>query len=356
MNTNLRRAVPIGWAAAFMIGVVVPFVVSDYDLLDLTRMLAIAMAVAGLNLLLGHSGQISVGHGAIFGLGGYAAIILVATYGWPWWSAVLVGGAVCLALGLLLGVLGLTMGGANLGLLTIAVAAIFPLLLIRLKPITGGTFGIFMAHSPIEPPDWSGLTEAQFGFLVCLVVLALTLLLLRNLVAGRLGRAFAAVRTSPLLAAANGVDVNRTKLLAFAVSAAVAGTGGAFYALVAAIAVPDSYLVPFSIVLLAASVVGGSRTWAGALVGAAIVIYLPKLAENAAGAESAGNWSQLVYACGLILTLIIAPSGLVGDLSRLARRAIGIVPTMRADAPPGRGSRAGRADEAALNKQISDLT
>jgi len=315
MNAHLR------WATALVAATAIPFVVSDYDLLDLTRMLAIAMAVAGLNLLLGHSGQISVGHGAIFGLGGYAAIIPVATYGWPWWSAVPLAGAVCLALGLVLGVLALRMGGANLGLLTIAVAAIFPLLLIRLKPITGGTFGIFMAHSPIEPPAWTGLTEAQFGFLVCLLALALILLVLRNLVTGRLGRAFAAVRTSALLAAANGVNVNRTKLLAFAASAAVAGIGGAFYALCTAIAVPDSYLVPFSITLLAASVVGGSATWAGSLVGAAIVIYLPKLAENAVGAESAGNWSQLVYACGLILTLTLAPSGLVGDLSRLARRA-----------------------------------
>ncbi len=126
----------------------------------------------------------------------------------------------------------------------LAIIAPFALtaLIVMLRP--AGLFGIFMARSPIEPPAWSGLTEAQFGFLMCLVALALTLLVLRNLVTGRLGRAFAAVRTSALLAAANGVDVNRTKLMAFAVSAAVAGTGGAFYALVAAIAVPDSYLVP----------------------------------------------------------------------------------------------------------------
>jgi len=320
MNALLRRAVPVGWAAALGIGVVVPFLVSDYDLLDLTRMLAVAITVAALNLLLGHSGQISVGHGAIFGLGGYAALVPVATYGWPWWSALVLSGAVCLALGLLLGTLALKMGGANLGLLTIAVAAVFPLLLIHLKPLTGGTFGIFLARSPIAA-DWTGLTAAQFGFLVCLAALALTLLALGNLVTGRLGRALAAVRTNVLLAAANGVNVNRTKVLAFAVSSTVAGIGGGLYALVTAIAVPDSYLVPFSITLLAASVVGGSGTRAGALVGAAIVIYLPELAENLVGGESAGNWSQLVYALILILTLTLAPAGLVGDLSHLARRA-----------------------------------
>ena len=72
---------------------IIPFVISDFDLLDLTRVLTIAMAVAGLNLLLGHSGQISVGHGAIFGLGGYAAMIPVVTHGWPWWAGVLLAGA-----------------------------------------------------------------------------------------------------------------------------------------------------------------------------------------------------------------------------------------------------------------------
>lgn len=320
MNTLRRCAVPGGWSAALLVGLVIPFVVSDYDLLDLTRVLTIAMAVAGLNLLLGHSGQISVGHGAVFGLGGYTALIAVATYGWPWLSAVLLAGALCVVFGLLLGVLALKMGGANLGLLTIAVAALFPLVLIRLESLTGGTFGVSLAHSGIEPPAGIGLTTAQFGFLVCLLALALILLALRNLVAGRTGRALAAVRTSPLLAVANGVNVNRAKLSAFAVSSAAAGLGGALYALVMAIAVPDSYQIALSITLLAACVVGGSRTWAGAVVGAAIVVYLPTLAENVVGGESAGNWAQLVYACGLVLGLVVAPAGLVGGFTGLVRR------------------------------------
>jgi len=320
MSAVGRRATRVGWTAAAAVGVVTPFVISDFDLLDLTRVLTIAMAVAGLNLLLGQSGQISVGHGAIFGLGGYAALIPVATYGWPWWAGVLLAGTLCLAFGLLLGIPALRMGGANLGMLTIAVAAIFPLLLIRLKSITGGTFGIFMAGSPIEPPAWSGLTAAQFGFLVCLVFLGLILMVLRNLVTGRIGRALAAVRTSPLLAASNGVNVNRTRLTAFAVSSMVAGTGGAFYALVLAIAVPDSYLIAFSITLLAASVIGGSRTWAGSIIGAAMVVYLPTFAESVVGGEAAGNWSQLLYALALVVSLTIAPNGLAGGVTSIARR------------------------------------
>ena len=215
------------------------------------------------------------------------------------------------------------MGGANLGLLTIAVAAIFPLLLIRLEPITGGTFGMFLRRPPIERcPAWTGLTTPQLGFWVCLVVLAVGARRLRNLVDGRLGRALAAVRTSSLLAAANGVDVNRTKLMAFAVSSTVAGIGGALYALVVAIAVPDSYVVTFSITFLAASVVGGSRSWAGAIIGAAIVVYLP---DPRRGLRRRAGSGQLVAArlrgrprrsC-----LTVAPSGLAGGVRRVARRA-----------------------------------
>ncbi|MER5436241.1 branched-chain amino acid ABC transporter permease [Streptomyces sp. NPDC002588] len=327
MNTLRRYAVPGGWTAALIIGLVVPFLVSDYDLLDLSRVLTLAMAVAGLNLLLGHSGQISVGHGAVFGLGGYVTLGTVTESGWPWVPAVLLSGAVCLVFGLLIGGLALKMGGANLGLLTIAVAAVFPLVIIRLKSTTGGTFGLSLAHSGIQPPPGTGLTPAQFGYVVCLLVLALTLVLLRNLVTGTSGRALAAVRTSPLLAAANGVNVNRVKLTAFAVSSAVAGIGGALYALAVAIAVPDSYQITLSITLLAAGVVGGSRTWAGAIVGAAIVVYLPTAAENVVSGDSSGNWAQLVYAGGLILCLILAPTGLVGGFTRLLGRFTSPSPT-----------------------------
>lgn len=308
------------WVVLLVVAAVLPFVVSDFDLFDLTRLLTIAMAVAGLNLLMGHSGQVSVGHGAIFGLGGYAALISVSTLHWPWWAGVLLAGFVCLVFGILLGIPALKMGGANLGLLTIAVAAIFPLLVIRLEPFTGGTVGIYLPTSAMVPPAWTGLSTAQYEFLVCLVVLAIVILLLRNLVTGRMGRALAAVRTSPLLAAANGVDVNRAKLIAFAASAAAAGIGGGLYALVLGLAVPDSYLITFSITLLTASVIGGSRTWAGAVIGAAIVVYLPTVAESFVGGQAAGNWSQLIYAAGLALCLIFAPTGIAGGAARLVSR------------------------------------
>jgi branched-chain amino acid transport system permease protein len=325
-----RRLVLIAWLVVLALAFVAPFYFSDYDLFDMTRLLAIAFAVAGLNLLIGHSGQVSVGHGAIFGVGGYTALIAVGRLGWPWWMGLALAILVCLALGLVLGLAALKMGGGNLGLLTIAVAAIFPLVLIRAKPLTGGNVGIY-ASSPLGAPEWTGLTTAQFEFLVVLISLALVILGLRNLTTGRYGRALAAIRTSPLLAVSAGIPVNRIKLTAFTISSVVAGIGGAYFAYVLALAVPDSYLVTFSIALLSASVVGGVRTWAGALIGSAIIVYLPTLAESVVGGQAAGNWSQLVYALGLALCLIFAPHGLAGSvnamIARITRRRSGDIGT-----------------------------
>ena len=327
---HVSRLIPrLGWIIALGIGVILPLLVSDFDLLDLSRVLTLAMAVAGLNLLVGHSGQVSVGHGAIFGLGGYAAMIPVVSFGWPWWAGVLLAAVLSLAFGILLGIPALKMGGANLGLLTIAVAVVFPLLLIRFQPLTGGTFGMFLPSPAISLPD-SGFTSRQLEFWVCLLALAVVFVALRNLVHGRLGRALAAVRTSSLLAAANGIAVNRVKLIAFAVSSTVAGVAGALYALVVSIAVPDSYVFTFSIALLAASVIGGSRSWAGAIIGAAIIVYLPTLAEAFVGGQAAGNWSQFVYAAGLALCLIVAPSGIAGAVTSLLGRAFAYAPMKRA--------------------------
>ena len=166
---------------------------------------------------------------------------------------------VCLVVGLLLGLAALKMGGANLGLLTIAFAAIFPLVLVRAKPLTGGNVGLRQLTAPCA--RMIGLTTAQFEFLVVLASLAAIILGLRNLTTGRYGRALAAIRTSPLLAVSAGIPVNKFKLTAFSISSVVAGIGGAYFAYILALAVPDSYLVTFSIALLSASVVGGVRSW-----------------------------------------------------------------------------------------------
>ena len=318
-----RRPVSWAWTALFVVGLVLPFVVSDYDLFKASRMLTIAIAVAGLNLLIGRAGQISAGHGALYGLGAYTAMILVKDLAWSWPPAVLAAVVLSGVAGLLVGLPALRVTGLNLGLLTIAIAAIFPLLLARFTDLTGGTVGLQLPGSPVAAPAGLGLTDEQFQFLLLVVVVTVVLVLLRNLTTGPFGRALEALRVNPLMARSEGVDVNRLTLTVFGISSAVAGLGGALGGLVLASTVPDSYSMFFSLTLLSACVVGGSRTWAGALVGAAFIVYLPDAISQQIGSTTGGQWSQLVYAAALLLTLFFLPSGVAGGVGRLFARLTG---------------------------------
>ena len=318
-----RRPVTWAWTALFVVGLVVPFLVSDYDLFKATRVLTVAIAVAGLNLLIGRAGQISAGHGALYGLGAYSAMLLVKELEWAWPLAVLAAVVISGAAGWLIGLPALRVRGLNLGLLTIAIAAIFPLLLARFEGLTGGTVGLQLAGSPITPPESLGLTDEQFQFLLLVVLLTVVLVLLRNLTTGPLGRAVEALRVNPLMARSEGVDVNRLTLTMFGISSAVAGLGGALGGLILASTVPDSYSMFFSLTLLSACVVGGSRTWAGSLVGAAFIVYLPDVISQQIGSTTGGQWSQLVYAVALLLTLFFLPTGVAGGAGRLLARLTG---------------------------------
>ena len=318
-----RRPVSWAWTALFAVGLVLPFFISDFDLFKASRVLTVAIAVAGLNLLIGRAGQISAGHGALYGLGAYTAMIFVRELGWSWPLAVLAGVVFSGVAGWLIGLPALRVTGLNLGLLTIAIAAIFPLLLSRFVDLTGGTVGLQLPGSPISAPEGLGLTDEQFQFLLLVVVLTVVLVLLRNLTTGPFGRALEALRVNPLMARSEGVDVNRLTLTVFAISSAVAGLGGALGGLVLASTVPDSYSMFFSLTLLSACVVGGSRTWAGALIGAAFIVYLPDVISQQIGSTTGGQWSQLVYAAALLLTLFFLPTGVAGGLGRLVSRLAG---------------------------------
>lgn len=319
--------------ALFSVGVAIPFLVSDYDLFNMTRVLAIALGVAGLNLLVGFSGQISVGHGAIFGIGGYTTMLLMLKIDVPWPLALVASIGAGLLVGLVIGIPALKLGGLNLGLFTIAIAAVFPLVVSRFSDFTGGTVGLALPTSPFVAPDGIALTPAQFGFLFALLALAGTLVLLRNITVGRFGRAYAAVRTNRILAVSNGVRVPQLKLIAFVVSSAVAGLAGGILVLVLTVATPDSYLLTFSLILLMAATVGGSRSWIGAIVGAAIVVYLPDFASKVLPGQASGQFAQLIFAVLLGVCLILAPGGLAAWGTSIARRGAALVRGRRSTAP-----------------------
>ncbi len=311
---------PVFWAglASILIGFSLPFLVSDYDLFNLGRVVTVAMCVASLNLVLGYSGQVSLGHGAIFGLGGYAALMTIRDLGFPPVLGVASAVVVCAVLGAVIGIPAVRLGGFNLGLFTIVIAALFPIVLYRFSDFTGGQAGVIVPGAFASPT--AALTDAQWMFLVLLVTLLVVLFLLQRLVSGRMSRALAALRTGRILALSHGVNVYRVKFQFFVISAAVAGLGGALYGLVLGLVVPESYPLIFSITILVASAVGGSRSWAGAIVGAAIVVYLPTWTSEVIPGDASAHLAQLVFAVILGLCVLLAPNGLAGVVGALTRR------------------------------------
>ncbi|MGM7698047.1 branched-chain amino acid ABC transporter permease [Microbacterium sp. A84] len=316
-----------------MAALVTPFVVSDYDLFAMSRVLAIGIGVISLNLLMGFSGQISLGQGAIFGIGGYVAMMSVRFLDWHVSLALLAALVVCAGVGALIGLPGVRLGGFNLGLLTIVIAALFPILLYRFSDVTGGQAGITLSAAGITSPT-GALTDAQWLYLVVLIALLLCIGGLRNMVSRRIGRSLAAVRANPILAAAMGIDADRLKFTVFVISAALAGLGGALFAFVLGLVVPESYPLVFSITLLVASVVGGSRSWWGAIVGAAIIVYLPTWFSAAVPGDASAYLAQLIFAVVLGLCIIVAPGGISGLTSRLFNALLRrTVPDRAASAP-----------------------
>lgn len=319
-----RRAGSWAGVAAIVVAAAIPFIVSDYDLFNLSRVAAVAIGVASLNLLTGFSGQVSLGQGATFGLGGYAATMTMRYLDWPVGLALVAAIVVGAVVGVGIGLPAVRMGGFNLGLLTIVIAALFPVLLYRFSDFTGGQAGVTLL-APALPSPTDGLTDAQWLYLVVLAVLVVTIAFLKRLVGRRTGRALALVRAGRILAVSNGVDVERAKFQLFVISSVIAAFGGAIFAFVLGLVVPESYPLIFSITLLVASVVGGSRSWVGAVIGAAMVVSLPSIASSVIPGEASAYLAQLAFAVVLGLCVIVAPGGIAGVASRGAeavRRAV----------------------------------
>src|SRR5215213_1313134 len=299
-------------AAVVAVGVFVAFFLSDYELFQLSRVLTIGIAVLGLNLLTGRTGQISLGHGALFGIGAYATAILILKAGFPSVAAVPAAAVVAFLCGILLGLPALRIRGLHLALVTLAVAIVFPALVKHWPGLTGGVMGL-TTTAPSAP--FAGLSSNQWIYLVDLAVLLAAMLFVFNLGRGRIGRAMDAVRHNELMAATTGVRIGRVKTMTFAFSAGLAGLGGGLYQLLLGTSTPDTYTFSLSLTILVASVVGGIRSLWGAVLGAAFVVYVP--AETSGLGDSV---PQFAYAAALLLAIYVLPGGIAQLPGRLRSR------------------------------------
>ncbi len=294
-----------------------PMLLSDYNLFRLTLVATDALALLGLNLVMGFGGQISLGHGAFYAVGSYITAILLASYDWPYWATFPVSVAVCGGLGYLVGWPALRVSGPYLALLTLALATAVPQLLKHpaLEAWTGGVQGIVLSKP--DPPAGLPLTPDAWLYLVAMALAALGFALVSRLLRGRTGRAIVAARDHPIAASAMGVDIAGLRTKTFALSAALTGLAGSLGALAVEFVAPDSFTVFLSITLFVGSVVGGAASVAGAVAGAVFIVAVPPLANTVS--KSAPG---IAYGAMLILCLYAMPAGVAGLFRCRAVRSI----------------------------------
>jgi branched-chain amino acid transport system permease protein len=346
LRPRTQRIIGFVAFAAFVVAVaVLPSFISDYKAREWADVGIFLVALLGLNILTGYTGQISLGHGAFMAIGGYTTAILMAgneDFGGPvsggtkdLWTIPLAG-LVAGLVGLAFGLPALRLSGLYLALATFAIAVAMPSTAKRFAEWTGGGTGIQLFGTPeatgsitnvhvlgrtITPNDWIYF----LSWSIALVLFAVAWLILR----GRTGRAFRAVRDSETAAVSSGVSLARYKTLAFGISAAYAGVAGSLLVISRAFINPDSFPVALSIFLLVGIVIGGLGGLSGLVFGAIFIAFLPLWAQGqdlgsllpdriVEETQKPGGPS-IVYGVVLILLMFVLPNGVGGLFRRIGQ-------------------------------------
>lgn len=323
--------------AALVVVVLVLELTSPFRNSQFATMAYYAIAAAGLTVLTGLNGQISLGHGALMAVGAYTTGLLLVDGegggGLPLPLVMLVAAAVTALVGAVVGAAAARLHGPYLAGATLALAVAVPGLAIYFDGTFGGEQGLPIS-SP-EPPDWFAdavyfLSANETGGVKYLAYLGwatllLVLLLLANLMAGRTGRVWRAVRDDEVAAELAGIRLGRVRVLAFVVSAACAGLAGAVLGIVVRLAAPSGFTIVLSLGLLTAVVVGGLGSLVGALLGSALLVFLPPAVTNLGiglglDGTQAAQLAPFVYGVVLVLVMLLAPSGAVGVVKKLWNR------------------------------------
>jgi branched-chain amino acid transport system permease protein len=299
-----------GYAALLAVAVAIPFFFGPYRVSQFTLVLVYAIAVLGLNLLVGYSGQISLGHGAFFCLGAYTGAILLDRTSIPHLLTVPAAGIVCFAAGLALGLPALRLRGLYLALVTLAIAIATPVLIKKFDGLTGGSQGLTVPQP--KPASWSGLADDQNLYFISLIVALPLFWFASGLVRRGTGRALIAMRDDETSARTMGVNLATFKTRAFGLSAAYAGIAGALFTFANGFVAPESFTLTVSFAFLAAIVVGGLATVGGAVFGALFIVFVPVWSSDVDEALSG-----VIYGATLIACMYVFRGGIMGLLRRV---------------------------------------
>lgn len=312
LSANLWVRIGFGVVVGALL-VVLPLISSRYINYQLSLMAVFAVAILGLNIVMGYTGQVSLGQSAFLGIGAYIAAYGV-TEGWPIPLIFVVCAVVPAIVGLVVALAAARLRGLALAMVTIALPIIGIPLAKRLREYTGGAQGTTVSW--LRVPEWAEgfLENDQWRYYIAVIVAVLMFLLARNLVKGRMGRAFRIVKENESVAIAMGISPYRYKVMAFTIASLFGGVAGFLYLGVVQYTSPETMSFHTSINMVAAMVIGGSASILGTILAAIYFVLVPNLAN-----EINPSLTALFSGAILLAVLFLVPGGLVSLPRRIAQ-------------------------------------
>jgi branched-chain amino acid transport system permease protein len=314
------------FAGALILFGVVPFISSPYALYILISIGVYAIAAVGLNILIGYTGQISLGHGAFFGVGAYSAAVLATRFDMPFLVALPVAGLITALVGMVFGLPSSRLKGLYLTIATLAGQFIIEYTLVHWESVTMGTMGITLPKATLF--GWT-LTGDRSFFYTTFALLALLIWMAVNLMRTKFGRAFIAIRDNDRAAEGMGIPVFPYKLLAFAISSFYAGVAGALWAYYTVSITTEPFNLGLSVEYIAMVIIGGMGNMAGAVFGAVFITglneglrWMTDILMNIGLFSKAGlniaPLKEFVFGLAIVLFILLEPRGLA-EVWRIVR-------------------------------------
>ncbi|OGP92410.1 MAG: hypothetical protein A2156_14555 [Deltaproteobacteria bacterium RBG_16_48_10] len=298
--------------------ILIPFISSNYTLYVINHIGIAAIAAIGLNLLIGYTGQISLGHGAFFGVGAYAAAILGTDAGFPFWLSLPCAGLITALVGMVFGIPSARLKHLYLTIATLAGQFIIQYIFIQWESLTRGPDGIMLPRANLLGLSVKGDRSFYYVIFFCFVVMTWVAV---NLIRTRYGRAFIAIRDNDRAAEGMGIPIFRYKLLSFAISSFYAGVAGGLAAYYIGSITPEPYTLSMSVEFIAMIIIGGLGSIPGSVFGATFIIVLNEVLSGATEffmnlpgftgiALTIAPLREFIFGLAIVLFIIFEPRGL----------------------------------------------
>ena len=303
----------LGFLALLVVPLITP---NPYYIHLIETIMIYSILLFGLDIVVGYTGQVSLGHSGLFGIGAYTVGVLFLKFSAPFWIILPASILVTALFGAVLALPALRVSGPYLAMVTLAFGTIIQILINEMTFMTEGPMGI-----KISKPLLAGfkLDVQSYYWLVC-CLLALSLVVVNRILKSNLGRAFEALRGSPIASDCMGVSVYKYKVYAFVISAGFAGLAGSLYAYSEQYISPNTYNFELTVLFLLATIMGGRKTRSGALLGASIIVLLPKLLDDL-------ETFQIVSSVFAVIILIGALIGIQRKLTTIRSTIVPVVGT-----------------------------